>query len=144
MPLIDDQFDDLGEWRAFRDLFQGKRSPRNPSQEALLQAWDAIQLVHGNGVEALLEQSVPLATYAAALAEVGMLKTVPVLMRVQQRIAGSAPGDGDASWSFVREHFDSLKRLAEEFWDTSVNSDEVLMQYVKDHGSEFAEYLPRR
>jgi hypothetical protein len=135
MPLIDDL-------EAFRDLFYRKRTPRNGSQEALLRAWDAIELVHSDGFESLIEQSVPLDEYAAALAEVGMATAAPIVKRVQELLAG-APHDDDseAYWTFVHDHFDSLKRLAEDFWAQSVNSDQLLLQYVNDHRPEFAEYL---
>jgi hypothetical protein len=134
MPLIDDL-------DAFRELFYRKRAPRNASQETLLRAWDAIELVHSDGFESLIEQPVPLDEYAAALAEVGMLTAASIVKHVQELLAGAPRGDDNAYWSFVQDHFDGLKRLAEDFWAQSVNSDEVLLQYVNDHRPELAEYL---
>lgn len=142
MDQIGDQAGDLDEWQSFRDLFHRKRSPNNAPQAALLLAWDAIELVHGDGFEALVEQPVPLERYAAALTEVGMIEAAPVVMRVQE-LLGSAPRENcDAFWGVVREHFDGLRRLAEEFWDKTLNSDEVLHRYVRNRPEEFAEYLP--
>ena len=141
MPLIDDQGDEFDEWLVFRDLFHGRRAPRNGSQETLLRAWDAIELVHSDGFERLIEQPVPLEEYAAALAEVGMLTVVPIVTRVRELLAAAPRRDDDAYRIFVEDHFDGLKHLAEDFWAQCVNSDEVLLRYVNDHRAEFAEYL---
>jgi hypothetical protein len=134
MPLIDDL-------DTFHDLFNRKRTPRNGAQETLVRAWDAIELVHSDGFERLIEQPVPLDEYAAALLEVGMLTATPIVQRVQELLAGAPRGDDNAYRSFLQDRFQNLKRLAEDFWDQSVNSDDLLLQYVNDHQPEFAEYL---
>ena len=136
MPLIDDL-------DAFHDLFYRKRAPRNGSQETLLRAWDAIELIHSDGFERLIEQPGSLEEYAAALAEVGMSTAAPIVKRVQELLAGAPRGDDNAYWSFVQDHFENFKRLAEDFWAQSVNSDDLLLQYVNARQPEFAEYLSR-
>jgi len=142
MPPIGNKSDDHDWWRPFRTLFYGKRSPRNGSQESLLLAWDALDLVHTSGFEAIIDQSVPLEQYVAALEEVGLMGAASVVTRVRNLLSSVPREEEEAFWAVVGEQFEILKCIAEEFWDKSSGSDLVLQRFVSDRLRDFAEYLP--
>jgi hypothetical protein len=116
--------------------------PRNDSQRAFCDAWNATLMLNGDGFEMLLEQAKPLSEYADAFVKIGMPEVKPTFDRVIALIPAElfAPDKLDDLLEFARGRFEELKLLLYEFFDASKEIVPVISHYVRQNRDDFEEF----
>lgn len=87
--------------------------PTNDCFRAYFLAWEAVEILNGDGFESMLEQEFSLEQYRDAFAAVGMPRVTPIFDRVIALIPGELRNSDrlDDLLVFSRNLFEPLKNL---------------------------------
>ena len=115
----------------------------NDSQRFFFLAWEAVEVLNGDGFRTLLGLDFALNDYAESLVKIGMPELGPIFDRVDGLIPTGlrSPEKTSERLAFLLAFDEELDNLLREFLEASKDVIPIMCSYVREHRGDFADFI---
>ncbi len=113
--------------------------PVNENQRAFFLAWEAVEILNGDGFESLCEMEFALEEYAQSFTKVGL----PALGSIVDKVIALVPFEiraTESKFAHIRSVGGELDNLLREFFTASENCGPVIGEFVRRHNADFIQH----